>query len=37
MKIMLEQDPAYGETEVIIHCAQADEDILRLVAITSAG
>ncbi len=33
MKIMLEQDPAYGETEVIIHCAQADEDILRLVAM----
>ncbi len=33
MKIMLEQDLAYGETEVIIHCAQADEDILRLVAM----
>ena len=33
MKITLNQDPAYGETEVIIHCAQADEDILRLVAM----
>lgn len=33
MRIMLEQDPAYGETEVIIHCAQADEDVLRLVAM----
>ena len=33
MKLMLEQDLAYGETEVIIHCAQADEDILRLVAM----
>lgn len=33
MKITLEQDPAYGETEVLIRCAQADEDILRLVAM----
>lgn len=33
MKITLDQDPAYRETEVIIHCAQADEDILRLVAM----
>lgn len=33
MKITLEQDPGYGETEVVIHCAQADEDILRLVAM----
>lgn len=33
MKITMHQDPAYRETEVIIHCAQADEDILRLVAM----
>lgn len=33
MKITLNQDPSYRETEVIIHCAQADEDILRLVAM----
>lgn len=33
MKITLSQDPSYRETEVIIHCAQADEDILRLVAM----
>lgn len=33
MKITLNQDPSYRETEVIINCAQADEDILRLVAM----
>ena len=33
MKITLSQDPSYRETEVIIRCAQADEDILRLVAM----
>ena len=33
MKITLEQDSAYGETEITIRCAQADEDILRLVAM----
>lgn len=33
MKITLNQDPAYEETEVIINCPQADEDILRLVAM----
>lgn len=33
MKITLHQDPSYSETEVIIHCSQADEDILRLVAM----
>ena len=33
MKITLNQDPSYPETEVIINCAQADEDILRLVAM----
>ncbi len=33
MRITLEQDPGYGETEVIIRCPQADEDILRLVAM----
>ncbi len=33
MKITLNQDPAYSETEVIINCPQADEDILRIVAM----
>lgn len=33
MKITLNQDPSYGETEVIINCANTDEDILRLVAM----
>ena len=32
MKITLNQDPSLPETEVIINCPQADEDILRLVA-----
>ncbi len=32
MKILLNQDPSYEETQVIINCPQADEDILRLVA-----
>lgn len=33
MKITLNQNPSYPETEVIINCSQADEDILRLVAM----
>lgn len=33
MKITLNQDPAFPETEVIINCPQADEDVLRLVAM----
>ena len=33
MKITLNQDPAFEETEVIINCPQADEDVLRLVAM----
>ena len=33
MKITLNQDPAFPETEVIINCPQADEDILLLVAM----
>ena len=33
MKITLNQDQSYSETEVIINCHQADEDILRLVAM----
>ena len=33
MKITLNQDPAFPETEVIINCSQADEDILHLVAM----
>ncbi len=33
MKITLNQNPAYPETEVIINCPRADEDILRLVAM----
>ena len=33
MKITLNQDPALRETEVIVNCPQADEDILRMVAM----
>ena len=33
MKITLNQDPAFPETEVIINCPQADEDILHFVAM----
>ncbi len=33
MKITLNQDPSFQETEVIIKCPQADEEILRLVAM----
>ena len=33
MKITLNQDPSFPETEVIINCPHADEDILRLVAM----
>ena len=32
MKITLHQDPACPETEIVIRCAEADEEILRLVA-----
>lgn len=32
MKITLNQDPSYPETEVIVHCPQVDEDILKLIA-----
>lgn len=33
MKVTLNQDPSFPETEVIINCPRADEDILRLVAM----
>lgn len=33
MKITLNQDPSFAETEVIINCPRTDEDILRLVAM----
>lgn len=33
MKVTLNQDPSCPETEIIINCPQADEDILRLVAM----
>ena len=33
MRITLNQDPSYSETEVVINCPQADEDILRLIAM----
>ena len=33
MKITLNQDPSIPETEVIINCPHADEDILRIVAM----
>lgn len=33
MKITLNQDSAYSETEVIINCPHVDEDILHLIAM----
>lgn len=33
MKITLNRDPSFAETEVIINCPQVDEDILRLTAV----
>lgn len=33
MKITINQDRSFPETEVIINCPQADEEILRLVAM----
>lgn len=33
MKITLNQDPAFSETEVIINCPQVDEDLLHLVTM----
>ena len=33
MRITLNQDPSFPETEVVINCPQADEDILRVVAM----
>lgn len=33
MKITLIQDPSLPETEVLIRCPQADEEVLRLVAM----
>lgn len=33
MKITMNQDPSFSETEIIINCPQADEDILRLMAM----
>ena len=33
MKITLNQDPAFEDTEVIINCPQVDEDILRMAAM----
>lgn len=33
MKITLRQDPSFPETEVIINCPQADEEVLHLVAM----
>ena len=33
MKITLNQDPAFPETEVTINCPRVDEDVLRLVAM----
>jgi len=32
VKIRLNQDPAFTDTEIIINCPRADEDILRLIA-----
>lgn len=37
MKITLNQDPSFQETEVVINCPQADEEILRLVGSTSGS
>ena len=33
MKITLNQSPDFPETEVVINCPQADEEILRLIAM----
>ena len=33
MKVTLNQDPAFSETEIIVNCPLADEDILRLIAM----
>ena len=33
MKITLNQDPAFEDTEVIINCPRVDEDILRMAAM----
>ena len=33
MKITLNQDPAFSETEIIVNCPLADEDILRLITM----
>lgn len=33
MKITLNQNPSFPETEIIINCPQADEDILRIIAL----
>lgn len=32
MKITLQQDPSFPETDILIRCPQVDEEILRLVA-----
>jgi len=33
MKITVNQDPAFRETEVVVNCPQVDEELLRLVAM----
>lgn len=33
MKITLNQDPSFSETEIIINCPRADEELLRLVTM----
>ena len=33
MKITLNQDPSFGETEITINCPQAEEAVLRLIAM----
>ena len=33
MKIVVNQDPSCPETEIIVNCRQADEDLLKLIAM----
>ena len=37
MKLTLNQDPSFAETEIIINCPQADEDALRELDFFRAG
>lgn len=36
MKIVIEEDNNYGETEVVLRCKRADEEVLRMLAVLRA-